>query len=257
MRFAALAVLLLATACQTAPPEMTEAEIAQIEAEVMEAMEEYFEGWRVLDIEMAMPFTETASWSWSSVPLDYASVRERTEASHAGLESYEGGWAETKIRVLTPDAAVFQGVYGGTLTFTSGVIEHWPDNVTQTNLVERTEGGWKITLGSQTLGTGVRIDQVFGTYDFSRLYDSDLPDDTYSSATLEWRPDGTWTVTLTLADGSDSEVNEGDSTVGPGPEGCLASTGWSSETPDEPFSSTYCDGLLTADDGTWIARQRN
>ena len=61
----AFAVLLLFAACQTGPPEMTEAEIAQIEAEVLVAMEANFEGWRQSDVAMIMEGWHPTATSWS------------------------------------------------------------------------------------------------------------------------------------------------------------------------------------------------
>jgi hypothetical protein len=198
------------------------------------------------------------SFSGATAPRDYGTVREGWERQFENVVRYDLEWTETAAKALSPDAAMFQGYYDATATYTDGRILHWPGNASFTVLMERTPDGWKITTGTGNNGTGQRIDQVYGTYDFSRLLDSDLPNDTYASATLEWRTDGTWTVTATPADGSGPVVfNEGDSTVGRGQEGCLASSAWGFETPNEPFSSTYCDGLLTADDGTWIAQQRN
>ncbi|MCJ7629559.1 MAG: hypothetical protein MUO50_14380, partial [Longimicrobiales bacterium] len=68
---AACAFLMLVSACQTAPPEMTEDEIAQIVAEVLDAIERNFEGFRQLDLELALgPMDTDISWSWASVPLN-------------------------------------------------------------------------------------------------------------------------------------------------------------------------------------------
>ena len=61
---AAFAVMLLVAACQTAPPEMTEAEIAQIEAEVMEAMEASVDGWRQGSAERIMATFHPSATSW-------------------------------------------------------------------------------------------------------------------------------------------------------------------------------------------------
>jgi ketosteroid isomerase-like protein len=256
---AAFAVLLLVGACQTAPPEMTEAEKAQIQTEVLQAAEDWFDGFRQHDLDMLMAAyhpTET-SFSGSRGPRDYATVREGWGNQFENIVKYDLKWTETMVKVLSRDAAMFQGYYDATCTYVDGRILQWPGNANFTVLMERTPDGWKITTGSAGSGTAQRIDQVYGTYDFSKLLDSDLPNDTYASATLEWRTDGTWTVTATPADGSEPFIyNEGDGEVGPGSEGCIAVSGWGYETPESPFTSTYCDGLLTADDGTWIAQQR-
>jgi ketosteroid isomerase-like protein len=67
MRFAALAALLLVAACQTAPPpEMTEAEKAQIEAEVARELasrtEAYREALLSKDAQAVISFWTTDAW---------------------------------------------------------------------------------------------------------------------------------------------------------------------------------------------------
>jgi hypothetical protein len=252
-----LAALMIVGACQAVPPELTEEEIAQIEAQVLEAIERNFEGFRQLDLEMALePMDTEISWSWSSVPLDYSQMREATANALAQFEAYEGEFTPVALRVLTPDAAVIQFTYECTLTYADGRMFYYPGNVTQTNLLERRPDGWKFTLGSQTLGSGIRIDQVFGTYDFDKLFSEDLPNDTYTGGTLEWRTDGSWTGTYFRVDGSDPGVQNGRGRLGPGPDGCVTFTAWQNESPEDTFSGTVCDGVLDDDAGTFHGRKR-
>ena len=256
--FAIVAFFALLAGCQAAPPEMTPEEIGQIQTDVIAVMEASFEGFRQQNPDMIMEAfhpTET-SWVIGSVPRDYAYTADYVATGWEDVESWEGEWTEAKVEVLSRDLALFQGTYEVTIRRTDGAIRHWPANASWTNLLKRTEGGWKVTVGANAAGSYTRIDPVFGMYDFTRLEGQDLPNEMYASATLEWRRDGSWTLTVTMPDGSEVVSNEGDSTVGPGPEGCLAATGWGYDTPNEPFSSTYCDGLLVADDGTWVAQQR-
>ena len=137
-----------------AEPEMTEAEIAQIEAEVWAATDANFEGFRQLDPALAMEvWHRDVSWSWSSRPLNYDQLLQQTTDVLQSFSSYEGAFTPVAVRVLSPDAAVGQFTYECTITYPDGRVVHYPNNVTMTNLMERTPQGWKATLGSQTVGT--------------------------------------------------------------------------------------------------------
>jgi len=158
---ASFAVLLLVAACQAPPPEMTDAEIAQIEAEVVAAMETSLAGFRQLDLEMAMaPYhpTETA-YAWTNVPLDYSETRAMMASGIEELESAELAFVETTVKVLTRDAAVVQGIYETTQYRKDGTLLHlMPDKATWMCLLERTDDGWKITFGANAYGEAVITD---------------------------------------------------------------------------------------------------
>jgi len=244
--------LMLVTACQAAPPaEMTEAEIAQFAAEVTEVMEANLEGWRQGNVDMIMgTFHPTATaWVWGSVPRDYARVRELTENWFNNNEFWDGGWTETTVKVLSPDAAVFQGHYRAEMHYTDGRILNWPGNASWTNLMERTEDGWKVTMGANAARNGRRIDQLYGTYDWEILGGQTLPSDSLTSGWLEWRPDGSFTSYEILADGSGTIELHGQSTIGQFVDDCFQFEAWLDESPEASFSGTICDDEVTGDDG--------
>ena len=132
---------------------MTEAEIAQIEAGVIAAMEVNFEGWRNMNVDQIMAtFDEGTSWAWSSVPQDFPTLKERTENWVQNNQAWEGEWLETTVKVLGRDAAAFQGTFELTVTQADGRRIRWPGNASWLNVLERTMDGWKVTMGSQAYG---------------------------------------------------------------------------------------------------------
>jgi ketosteroid isomerase-like protein len=243
--------LVLLVGCQAPPAEMTEAEIAQIEAEVLQAAEDWFDGFRQHDLDILMAGyhpTET-SFAGSRAPRDYATVQESWGNQFEDVVKYDLEWTETVVKVLSHEAAMFQGYYDATGTYADGRILRWPGNVSFTVLMERTPDGWKITMGSGTNGTAQRIDQLFGIYDW-------VPNDAMPGGWVELRPDGSWTSTVIPPDGSDPIVEEGQSTLGGRVDGCFPLQAWSNETPDEIIPATICDGVFATDDGDLVANKR-
>lgn len=132
----------------TAPPEMTDAERAQIEADVLNLAEAWMDVWRANHCELArdilspdrlaLPVGGRADTSVSDW-IDYCT---RTIENRAG---WSGEWTDTDVRVLSPDAALFVGTYAGTYTYRDGSpARHYPTSA-QVILAERTDTGWSIT----------------------------------------------------------------------------------------------------------------
>ncbi len=258
MRPAALAVLLLVFACQTAPPEMTEAEIAQAEAEVLDVMEGCFEGFRQgnADLVMACFHPTATAWVWNSVPRDYARVRELTDNWFEANESWDGGWTETTVKVLNRDAAMFQGVYEATLTYSDGRIVRFPGNASWTLLMERTDDGWKGTMGDNGSGAGLRMDRVFGVYDIISFFGEDWTTPGGPSGTYEMRSDGNSVLTISIPD-QPQEVSEvtysiGDRMV----DGCF--TYGSRDEDGNEYTGTICEEVFTVEgpEGIGILHKR-
>jgi hypothetical protein len=158
----ALGVMFFFYASPTSEPaEMTKSEIAQIEAEVREAMEVGIDGWRELDLEKAMaPFHPTAtSWALPETPRPYAEIRQWAADWIENLEAWEGNVIDMKVRVLGRDAAAFQMLYGCTITPKEGPIMHHPGNAVWTGVIERTANGWKTTLGGLSYGPYEEIER--------------------------------------------------------------------------------------------------
>ena len=134
----------------TAPPEMTEAEIAQVQSEVMEAAEAWIDSWNDVETDC-----ETAIDSWHPEYMVYFSAGERVfgddwvevcNQTTANRASVDGHWTDTQVRVLSSDAAVFLGSYETTMGYVDGSpTRHWP-TANQAILMERTATGWGISL---------------------------------------------------------------------------------------------------------------
>lgn len=151
---AAVAGLVLLAGCQAPPAEMSEAEIAQYEAEVADAMAVVFEGWKEFDLEKAIaPFHPTAtSWALPYAPKTYLEIREWTAGWFEDLESWDGTILNMNVRVLGKDAVAFQIAYECTITPKDGPVMHYPGNAVWTGIMERTESGWKTTFGGGSFG---------------------------------------------------------------------------------------------------------
>ena len=147
--------VMLAMPFQVSAQEMTKQEVAKIEAEGLAVMEANIDGWRQGAIDQIMEAWHPTATSWviGSVPRDFAYVRDWATGLFVGEYNWEGGWVETTVQVLTPDAAVFQGRYESTITTQNGEKRHYPGNASWTNLMERTEDGWKITKGANAAGS--------------------------------------------------------------------------------------------------------
>lgn len=130
--------------------EMTAAEMAQIEAEVKAHMSTYVDALETINIDTwAGIFHPTqTSFAWGGTIHDHDSFVERVNAFWESWETWEGQWVETTVKVLSPDAAMFQGEYEATIHYEDGRILHWPGNANFTSLVERTPDGWKVTIGN-------------------------------------------------------------------------------------------------------------
>lgn len=127
-------------------------------------MEGVFEGVRQMDVDMIMAACHPTDlgWVWSSVPQGYDRVGELWANWFENKEAWEGGWTETTVKVLSEDAAAFQGVCEATLTYQSGRIVRHPGNASWTSLVERTADGWKITMLDGGAGTPEVIQEAEG-----------------------------------------------------------------------------------------------
>ena len=145
----ALGLLFFYFTSPTTAPEMTEAETAQIEAEVMQLADDWMDAWK--DMETDCETTQTLlhpdywrrlasgeDWDISEWP-DYCA---RSTATRAGASN---DWAKKTVRVISPDAAVFIGTHSPTFSYNDGrPPRHYLTSV-QRLLVERTETGWGIS----------------------------------------------------------------------------------------------------------------
>ncbi len=105
-------LLLVAAPFQATAQEMTDAERAQIEVEVTDWMDDFLATSKTLDPVQHMALYDQANGSFASgaasgdSPEEYAEFFQQLFAQWA---SYEGEWLQSRIEVITQDAAAFQG----------------------------------------------------------------------------------------------------------------------------------------------------
>jgi hypothetical protein len=154
---ASFAVLMLVAACQTAPPEMTEAEIAQLEAEVLE----WADAWMAAG-EIPTPEDRCGAWRNLAHPDQVVRLRGGEPQGRAAWfdycmgiqvnwQTFTGEWTETDVRVLSPDAVVFIGRSSGTWVHADGRVIRYPAGV-QRLLLERAADGWGFTMHDNSNG---------------------------------------------------------------------------------------------------------
>jgi ketosteroid isomerase-like protein len=146
------------TAPKAPPAEMTEAEIAQIEAEVLKATNDMMTAWNAEDGLTGGSYfdSETLNVLWGSNEYDnpesfgemWATIWER-------FPSWDGGWDDSTVKVLNPNQALFRGRYHCTLTDQEGVQTFWRPHLTA--LFERRADGWKMTLVDHAIGTAQEV----------------------------------------------------------------------------------------------------
>ena len=91
------------------------------------------------------PSTTVGTASVSEFP-DYCASSTATRAG------YSADWTDKKVRVISPDAAVFIGTYSPTFSYNNGRPPRHYLNSVQRLLVERTETGWGISWMSFSNG---------------------------------------------------------------------------------------------------------
>jgi hypothetical protein len=158
---AGLAAWYFYAASDSAPPaEMTEVEIAQIEAEVTEWADAWMAVWEQNDCNAAVPFfhpTKTA-FLWQGKALSRAAWLEECNPVVANRVAFAGHWTSVEVEVLTPNVVHFLGTYTDTIRYESGRARTWAEN-SQLGLVERTPDGWVFTSIAATSGPAEEIEE--------------------------------------------------------------------------------------------------
>jgi ketosteroid isomerase-like protein len=143
---AAAAVLLMVSACQAPPPaEMTDAERAQIEAEVNAIHAEFWDAWRETDVNggMAYYYNSPALAFGMDGQLVSGWTTLNELAQSLNIASQAISFAESQATVLAPDVVYVreQGIASETLT--TGVIT--PESAFAFTCVwVRQNGEWKV-----------------------------------------------------------------------------------------------------------------
>jgi hypothetical protein len=147
----------------SAPPEMTEAETAAIQAEVLDAAEAWIDAWKDMETDC-----ETAADSWHPEHMafffgghrvDKAGWIDYCNQASATRASWAGSWTNPEIRVLSPDAALFVSSYEQTISYNNDApTRHYPTSG-QVILFERTPTGWGITTFSNFNGPSEVVEE--------------------------------------------------------------------------------------------------
>jgi ketosteroid isomerase-like protein len=129
-----------------APPEVTEAETAQIEMDAAAVADQWLAAVNGIDAEAFLDLFDPAN-TYAVDGAYYATYEEwvgRIQRLFATWEDVDWGWGETRVDVFAPDAAMFVGQTEGTRTRTSGDTSSAEVGVTL--LVRKIGGVWKITF---------------------------------------------------------------------------------------------------------------
>jgi uncharacterized protein (TIGR02246 family) len=159
--FGAIIALRLFTPPRASPPaEMTEAEIAQIETEVKQVLDDLMAAWNAEDLERSLaPFgSDDVHVVWATgVDTNPTMFRERMAEIWEWVLEWEGEWDYRHAKVISPTSALFLGRFHATLTYTSGDTRSWKPSLTC--LLELGENGWKITTAHQVLGQSTLVEE--------------------------------------------------------------------------------------------------
>jgi ketosteroid isomerase-like protein len=144
----AIAVLVLVAACQTAPPEMTEAEIAQAESETRQAIAERWAGYKAA--ELAGDVEEYWSFWTPTARLYYPSMTLVGDDLYAFVSDFWGSGGkilafeiESFEVFVHEDVAYEIGQYGESIQFPDGTLEEYRGNVS-VRWVKGDDGSWRI-----------------------------------------------------------------------------------------------------------------
>lgn len=152
--------LLLAIPSQVSGQEMTKEQVGKVEAEVLAFADAWVEVWGDNSCEKGagLLHPDKLAFLYAGRFENHSEWMAACKESVAGREGYTGRWLETKVHVLTQDAAVFVGNLEQTFRNKDGTSRHYPMSG-QTGLVERTPTGWVFTTfafsnGSSDSGAG-------------------------------------------------------------------------------------------------------
>ncbi|MFG1691129.1 YybH family protein [Gemmatimonadota bacterium] len=163
MRFLTLAALILLAACQAPPPaEMTDAERSEIEAAVIQVAEGWFTSWASADADGIQAIFDNERFVYVSggTRLDSPDAVASFLQDWYEDRSWEGGWDEIAIDVLSPDAAAFSATFHMRVTYTDGRVFDWPGTGSATAVFERRNSEWKATLMHISSGTSTLVEEA-------------------------------------------------------------------------------------------------
>jgi hypothetical protein len=146
LALAALSLAFLATACQPATTELTDAQKAEIEQAVIQAYEGWWNAWTAHEnVDDYMGYFH----DWAIAPLaGFASVEALRSSSLEvwdGDRSWEAEVGDARVLVLGPAAAALEGAAVSVVTDTSGASVEWTQRLTTVWVLQ--DGQWKLLTG--------------------------------------------------------------------------------------------------------------
>ena len=141
-------------------PEMTETEIAQIEAEVNQVLDDLMAAWNAEDLEGSLaPFdSEELLVRWAAdIDDGPQAFRARMVDIWERALEWEGDWDYRHVKVISPTSALFIGSYEVTVSFAGGNTRSWHPE--WTSLLERTDSGWRIILANHVFDEAVLVEE--------------------------------------------------------------------------------------------------
>ena len=147
MQRLAIVVLFGVASCQPGPHELTDFERSAVTAEIEKEAQEFLDAMFARDIERwSSPLRRDGFEMLINGDLreSYEEVRRSRSRKLESWAKAEGAWDGARVRVLSPNAAVFRGYAHATIEITSGETVHFPKNFF-TLVFERLDDGWKIS----------------------------------------------------------------------------------------------------------------
>ena len=128
--------------------EMTEADIAQIQAELMSWTDEWIESSRSQDADAVAALMDPDEARYvvnATFHSGWEECRNALETLYAGWETWNGDWSGRSVEVLGPDVAFLIGQVRGPLTLVDGT--EGINQVRLSFLLKKRVDGWKAVYG--------------------------------------------------------------------------------------------------------------
>jgi hypothetical protein len=121
----------------------------KIQAEVTQTAEAWMDVWRANDCALSRSVWHPERIAQPRAGKTGFSVDDWIEnctTTMSNRASFSGEWMNTEVRVLSPNAALFEGTYTATYEYRDGSPSNHYPTAAQVMLFERTDTGWGLTF---------------------------------------------------------------------------------------------------------------